>query len=351
MKQQTTSDNRHSVIAWAGWSMAVPSDWVPLKIEGTHRKGLMMIGNSDQPIVLVQWEWPQDRKFDGSSWLKQRFKTLGAVPERDAPRPRGFTNTAWLKDMQVREGRNKALWCGYAKDPGIAVEVVAVRFDGESTQHDVFDAAVRAMSVDRAEKGCKWCVYDISFTSPPGFTLKRKHLFSGDIAFQFKNDNRETLLLRQVYPAALAVKRRTLERWLEVTPFTERHHLPRDARKYDWNCSKRINARGIKINEWKRLPSPLGWLKPNYSMAVAAVDEALDRLLIAEHRTAEKRNNELTEWSIQNMNTIPSETGSGLSAAGGSARGGDFAVAKGRKVNGLPCQAIAEGDGWTPSEA
>jgi hypothetical protein len=126
-----------------------------------------------------------------------------------------------------------------------------------------------------------------------------RHLFSGDIALRLENDS-ESLLLRTVYPAGLALSRRKLPKWLDASPFLERRKN-RNTETQEWR-SDAPKLKGVLRTGWKRLPFPLGWLKPRYCTAVVAVDKELDRLVLAEHRTPEPVSSETVIRAVQQMN-------------------------------------------------
>lgn len=154
------------------------------------------------------------------------------------------------------------------------------------------------LRVTAKDEPCRWSLYDVAFVSPAGFELVRRHLFSGDIALGLAKGKQEGLLLRQVYPAALAIERRPLERWLAETPFKERRRAP-TVRPDKW---QRNGMNGILRRGHRRLPSPMGWCSSRYSTAIAAVDEKLDRVLIAEHQTRGQHGHDQTQWCVENMN-------------------------------------------------
>lgn len=290
-----------TLIAWAGWLMDVPATWRPLKLQGDPDKGTLMIGDAERPIVLVQWWRPPTDVFDVEKWFEQRFRKLGTVPVPGAPSPERFTKTAWRPDLATREDASKTIWSGYSAAAGLLVEVIVTSITEEKLRNAIFRTMVPAIRVSGKDEHCRWSMYDVSFVSPPRFELTQKHLFSGDIALRFARGRRETLLMRQVYPAKLAMSRRSLERWLEATPFPERRTL-RSPVKEAWRRGGPRPLEGIRMCGWKRLPSPLGRCAARYSRAVAAVDGELDRLLLAELQTATQDGGAEVDRAVEQMN-------------------------------------------------
>jgi hypothetical protein len=138
----------------------------------------------------------------------------------------------------------------------------------------IFNRVIPSMRVSRIDEDVQWSLFSARFMSPAGFRLFRRHLYLGDIGLELRNDAGCRLLLRQVYPAKLALKRRGLSGWINTPLFKERRFLRRPE-------TKEING-GMVQYGWKRMPVPVGWLRPLYSYAVGIVDQSRDRLLLAE---------------------------------------------------------------------
>ena len=287
-----------SEIAWCGWRIRVPLEWRPLKIQGEFRKGSMMIGDGEQPRLLVQWRRVKDDGFDVQRWFRERFSRQRAMPEPGAPCPPGFDASAWARDFEVREGEAKSMWYGYSRTAGLLLECVTANLTSAVARNPVLGEVLPALSVSGRDEPIRWSLYDVVFVSPPGFELVRRHLYSGDIALGLAGGDQEELLLRQVYPAGMALSRRSLQGWLETSPFTERRQAPA-AMPEKW---ERKGPGGIVRSGWRRLRFPLGWCNPRYSTAVAAVDGTLDRLLIAEYRTRREHDQATVRWCVENMN-------------------------------------------------
>ncbi|MDP6490594.1 MAG: PqqD family peptide modification chaperone [Kiritimatiellia bacterium] len=296
--QPTPNETR---IAWCGWSLPLPDHWRPLKIEGGHAKGSMMIGDGRQPILLVRWmRTHNQRRFDVQRWLAARFRKQGLTPDDKTPQPVAIDHAAWAHDTADSEGGRKTTWYGYAAQSRLLIEIVTTDLTEPAVRDEIFSACLPCLVVTADDEPCTWNLYGISFISPPGYVLRRSHLFSGDIALELARGKRDTLLLRQVYPAGLAVARRTLDRWLQTPPFTERRF---------WNkhvfANRAPDPGSCSCRGWKRLRSPMGCCSPRFSTAMATIDEAQDRLLIAEHQEAAEHNMDTVELALQQMISKP----------------------------------------------
>lgn len=287
-----------SAIAWCGWRIDGPDAWRPLKITGDPAKGSMMIGDGERPVLFVQWRQVGARGFDADTWLSRRFRKLRALPDTKAPRPRGVETAAWVREIELREGQSKSVWCGYSRAAELLLELVTTNVTGHLDNRETLEQVLPTLSVSGHTEACLWSLYGVGLLSPPGFKLVRRHLFSGDIALGFKRRGREGLLLRQVYPAGMAVSRRPLERWLKMPPFTERRRPPKRAPQA-WSQQ---GLEGMARTGWRHLPSPMGWCNPRYATAIAAVDAGRDRLLIAERVSPREHGVDLVTECILNMN-------------------------------------------------
>ena len=121
-KKKSTRPANSAEIAWCGWRMLVPPDWRPLKITGEPGKGSMMIGDADQPLILVQWRRVADKDFDAAAWLSGRFKKLRTTPGAGAPQARGIQVSGWVKDLALREDDVKSVWYGFSRSAGLLLE-------------------------------------------------------------------------------------------------------------------------------------------------------------------------------------------------------------------------------------
>jgi hypothetical protein len=210
----------------------------------------------------------------------------------------------------MRKGGSKTIWSGYAAEAGLLLEVIVTSLTEEPLRAAIFASLVPKINVSVRDKPCCWSMYSVSFMSPPGFELNKRHLFSGDVALQFSRGRKETLLMRQVYPAGLALSRRNLERWMESAPFGERRRLRAPVR-VAWRRDAPRELEGIRQSGWKRLPSPLGRCAPRHSVAVAAVDKELDRLLIAERQNRRDDGGAEVDWVVESMNADHGTGGKG----------------------------------------
>lgn len=293
-----------AVIAWAGWRLPVRASWEPLRIEGDGARGAMVVGDEDRPLLMVQWRRhtePAWTRESAEAWLRARFRRIGAQPDAGAPRPRSVAQAAWVCDLAAKGGESRTIWCGYAPHASLMLEIMATHLTEASIRREIFESRLPAMRTIGPDEPGEWCIYDVGFMSPPGFTLRQRHLYSGDVALCFRRGRREQLIVRQVYPAALATRRRPLEAWLDASPFIERRRY-RAARTQPWRMDGPPRHEGLRRQGLKNLPSPMGWCRSRYGSSLAVTDRGLDRLLIAESLAGAAERADLDVWAVSRMN-------------------------------------------------
>jgi hypothetical protein len=293
-------ENRDSVVAWCGWSLPVRPEWRPLKIEGTHIKGSMVIGDATRPLVLVQW-WRPGENFEAAQWLNDRFQRMGVEPTPDAPRPQDVDQSGWVRELAITETESKTAWYGYSRAAGLVVELVVTSLTESALRTELLMEMLPGLRLASADKPCLWSLFGASFVSPAGYDLRQRHLYSGDLTLYFQNAKGASVLLRQIYPGKLAVTRRPLEGWLDAPPFLERRRIRTERRISPVELPGGMR-KGLRQTTWKRLPWPLGWCRPRYCTTVAVLDEPLDRLLIADYQAWDRNELPMADQAVANMN-------------------------------------------------
>lgn len=293
--RKSVEDNHRQTVAWCGWGVPAPDDWQPLKIEGGWVKGSMMLGTDGAPVVMIKWWRPDGKRFDAARWMNRRFKALGALPDANAPSPHDFRPVQWIVNMQYKKDVGKTIWCGYAPDSGLVVECISTSAVDDSRRESFFKSQLPRLTATPRANPVDWAIFSTSFTTPPGYRLTEYRLVLGDIALELRNDTGHRAILRQVFPAGLALQRRGLDQWLDTPPFMERRRLRVDQ-------SGESNAE-LYQQGWKRLPAPLGRLKPRYCTRIARI--ANDRLYIAETQAGTVMLPDMAKESMLSMAGVP----------------------------------------------
>jgi hypothetical protein len=131
--------------------------------------------------------------------------------------------------------------------------------------------------------------------------------YSGDITLRLQGPRRARLTLRQVYPAAAALSRRSMDKWLYAFPFKEHRRLPFGGAT-KWNFGKNGHTlHGLTRAGRKRFGFPFGFLAARESVAAALHDENGDRLLLAEYDAREPEKEAVIEAAMRGMNWMKDE--------------------------------------------
>ncbi|MHC4202128.1 MAG: hypothetical protein ACYSU0_19225, partial [Planctomycetota bacterium] len=177
---------------------------------------------------------------------------------------------------------------GYSPRADLALEVAVNGRAPEKTRRKIFSRVLPTLSASGPGEPVRWEIFSAVFRSPPGFAMADKRTVLGDLALLFRSGSGRRLVLRQVYPAGVALERRKIERWLEAGPFKERRRCRPEGEPVDWSVELDGERSGRALAGRKRLgrkcaPFPFGWLAPRWSSSAAVRDEERERLLLAEY--------------------------------------------------------------------
>ena len=301
-KKQKSAGRPMEHLAWMGWDMMIPSGWRPLRIEGEWVKGTITVGDSEGPLLQVKWLRPESKRFKPDRLIASRTKKEkknSIVPTPPSPVSPDFEHSSWLTGSN---GNTRAVWYGYSPKADLMAEVVVRLKDGK-TRKVIERRVIPSLRTSSIKEGLPISVFGSSFKAPCDFRLMDWKLQLGDITVRLGGENGECLMLRQVYPAQLALSRRPIERWLERMPFKE--HRQYKMREEPRPCeieSGEIILKGVQRKGSKRLPVPLGFICPRTSISLAVRDEERDRLLIVEYDAKRSPSRELAIGAIKDMN-------------------------------------------------
>jgi len=272
-------------LAWCGWRMRIPSDWRPLVVTGAHAAGLMVLGDAEQALVQVKWSHlrlPATTAPD--RWVRRRIRRVAGRRAEAQPAPAGEGFAAALAASHKRRGEQRDVWCALAPEAGLAVELTVRGSIPRRHRSRLEGRVLPSLAADPPEQPTRWAVFQTAFLSPPGFLLRAFRLNLGDIALLLTAGGGRRLLLRQVYPAALALSRRKLPAWLGDHPFRQFRRARPDGEAAPWTAeSFARRLEGALQTGVKALPWPLGFVAPRRFVAAGAVDDRLERLLLMEY--------------------------------------------------------------------
>ncbi len=294
--------NKTQRIAWEGWSLPARPEWRPIQLAGDRRRGRMLIGDAAQHVLLVQW-WRPGARFDFAPWLRRRLRQVaeGQPPDAVAPvTPAGFTSVAGVTGRTFRGSVGKSLWYGHAPEDHLVLEIT-VNEAAEEPAGFVRRHVLPAVGIMPLSGYVCWSVFDTRFESPPGFVLQRRSLHAGHIALELAGPERRSLLVRQVYPAATALAKLPLERWIAATPFPKQRPIT-DLKQEPVVIGAAKPLAGICQRGWRRHAFPLRRFRPLRTHAVAVVDPSLNRILMAELTGGGEREEHVASRAVAQMN-------------------------------------------------
>lgn len=284
--------------------MDVPGRWRPLKIDGTFAGGTMTLGRGADVVMQVKWWRPAQDRFRPERWLDRRLRSLKATRDEEAtcPSPDGFELVMRATSRAPKRGKGGplALWYGWAGRAGVQIEAVVgpQASGGRSAPWH----ALRSLRAAEKDAPTTWAAFGCLFHVPAGFVVDRHELLLGDLSLQFAGPRGQTLMLRQIYPADLALERRKIADWLEFSRFPTRRCFRGDCNE-NWaieHDGRRLA--GLCRTGAKCYAFPLGVVRPRWSLGAAVHDCRAGRLLVAEHDSARPIDDALLRRTILAMN-------------------------------------------------
>ena len=274
-----------TTLAWGGWRMRIPADWRPLDIEGGTTRGRMVLGDGNSPVLGITWS---------------RSTTKGRVTS-DECRVTSKGKEGWSKlrvaSLSPRVGSDASIEVRYSK-------FVTRDVSRNARLRAIFDKALHSLAASPPNEPIDWSVFQTSFRVPARFDVVSRRFHPGHMAMLFRSPDAERLVLRQAYPRQAALARRDLAGWLRAEPFG-----PQKRRFYPagpaapWSVeSFGLRLEGLVRRGRRRLPAPLGWVAPRWSVQAIVEDARLDRLLLAECDCRQERGDELVSECIGDMN-------------------------------------------------
>ena len=196
---------------WAGWLTAVPEDWRPLRIQGTHERGVVDLGDATRPRGQLAWSVVTRKRFDALRTLRRTMqRSARGVPIVVVP---GADLEPLLLAEDEKTGRIR--FAGFASQTR---RVVQGFVEGEKGQETVPElrAILTGLSDQAKDKPHKWSFFSIRFTVPPDFRYREAALTLGDMRVSLVTGSEKPaaeLHLRHVYPSELALARDDLGAW------------------------------------------------------------------------------------------------------------------------------------------
>jgi hypothetical protein len=293
-----TIEEKSDFISWQGFRLPLMREWRPLRIEGGFRKGSVAIGDISNPLFEIRWLRPESADFDGQGWIDVNRTKAEKCDTSSPPRPAGFSSVGWIRGFEdeKKNSGGKTVWWGYSSEGRMLIEMIVSELVDSPSYRWIVSEAIPRLKVLSPADGWTWRIFSAQFSPPPGFVLEKHRLNNGDISLCFTRGKSERLLLRQVYPAELALGRRMLGKWFDNPPFreTRRFRAAKDGEKSADNGFFRMDG-------WKLIPFPIGFIMPRRCRRAALLDVETDRIFMAEYEYGKNDSAEIAEMAVKAM--------------------------------------------------
>jgi hypothetical protein len=287
--RQSAIGNRQC-FAWHGWSLALPREWNPVRIEGGWRGGFVLFADLHKPRLGLRWGVVNGKRVDANLWTRSAMRDeIGVTAAREAralPSNSGRFESSIVYADPDPPGRD--VWAGFSRASGRGVELIyhAQRRDS------VLEGSIVPTLCDCAvDEPTPWSVFDLRCVAPAGMRLKSHQLSAGDLRLAFAcGTSGRFASVRQIAVAKLALSRMPLAKWLAgdvrgrwmhyvaSTDHVEVRHETADGRAL---C-------GVGRTLTRRRRSFFMRSLPRELLAAALHDEARDRLVLVQADSDER---------------------------------------------------------------
>ena len=278
---------------WAGLRLNVPEAWRLSRTSGFAARGKLTLADDVTVRLEIGWANVTRRAFDAERIARRQMRRmLGKRPpdewdrELRPFRARSVQPMLYLPDDEGGMDR----FVGYAPAAQRMVQM-AYRRRTAREDSDLRQAMIGELEVQPLDRPQQWAFFDISFIAPPGYQYESSKLNVGDMRVVVSARGRETrgpsLMVRQVYPAELALSRQPLEDWADVLLEKQKsiYRLPRQG----WRLRRRKVATahidtprgpGVEVvGKLRWLLRPMFWRMPRSFRFRLIHDRRMNRLL------------------------------------------------------------------------
>lgn len=202
-------------MGWAGLLFHAPDTYRFARVDGDADDGGLRLADEDGSSIDAFWARVTRRKFDARKYLVKRLRK--AMPRRmpeDVKQP-GFDVFIACEDREQGVFR----YMGYCEKAGRVIDFAFKRSTAAS--ENVFKKQVLPTLRDQPlDQPHRWAFFDTSFVAPIGFRYAWSKLNVGDMSVGLHAGKTQltgdSITVRQVYPAALALSRQPLTAWLDA---------------------------------------------------------------------------------------------------------------------------------------
>lgn len=294
MPNQTTQPEADGLapFGWAGYLLSIPNEWRPLKMTGDARAGSFILGDDDAAKLRVTWSPVTRRRFNAEKTLRRAIaRPIKGVPIASDAKSQGTKLAGFDASYCVQGKDGSADRCvAYSANASRVVDVIYHHGDGRELKQYRTGVlpTLRDQPVDQPHK---WAYFDCSFVAPAGMFYGVSKLNLGDMRVRVFSRGGElfgpSLMVRQIYPATLALARLPIESWVRACVRDDRHHVrpvggglvgKGVADTTPWTCARGEGMEAFATLNWRARPifirAPRRW------RYVIFQDKAVDRLVV-----------------------------------------------------------------------
>ncbi|MFP4053240.1 MAG: hypothetical protein ACLFV7_05175 [Phycisphaerae bacterium] len=271
--------------------------------------GSVLLGDADEPMLRIQWiprprGWILPARPD--SWLRRQVAVVAGRGQLsdNVPQVKGFPHVAWAPEGKTPA--HHAAWAGWHDLTGMAI-LLTLRTDDQKVRRLILERVLPTLEISGENDPVDWSLFQVSFRTPPDYTLRRQRLNMGDLTLELGARGGRLLTVRQLYPAELALNRRKMDNWLKYPPLKNiRRRLILDE-SLPLHVDDRGNGgrmKGIVRTGVHRVKFPLGFLARRGVTAACVEDTARNRLRIAMHEAPSRGDEHAVREAIARMNLL-----------------------------------------------
>jgi hypothetical protein len=279
-------------MAWAGLRLPVPEVYRPARTEGDYVKGLIVLSDDQRARLVIAWATVTRKKFDPQEFCRTKLLSLfGKSSKIQESHVVKVKNASFTTLVSAASPEDKVIrTVGYCPTTRRVIDILY--HTGTAREDLIFNTVFLPGLCDQPiDSDYRWSILGSSMTIPAGFKYLESRLNLGDQTLRFvtgkSEGNSPLLLIRQVYPASLALNRQPLADWLEdwvtgpgasYAPRTKRvgFRFPPFIQE-----TKLVDHDAVYVNGSLRWPLRLTrWWMPRKSCFYAVHIKPLDRILM-----------------------------------------------------------------------
>lgn len=180
----------------------------------------MTVGAMGDPIFKISWWRPGDTDFNARGWMETRANAHGAASRTAGPVNSIFSDACLMPEVTASP-ENGSVWCGYAADADLAVELSVFRGRDLASRRDLLEHVVLGLSA---------------------------------------SGRGDSFMSRQVHSDVVAMDSQSMKTWLASTPFNDKGSRKMDAASQPVSIHlgpSKVN--GVGLGGRKLLSCPLTW--------------------------------------------------------------------------------------------